>query len=36
MVIMADWNKILKEIQDEEFQSPIDTVRKNILEDYLI
>lgn len=25
---MADWNKILKEIQDEEFQTPIDTVRK--------
>ncbi len=31
MVIMADWNKILKEIQDEEFQSPIDTVRKKYI-----
>ena len=31
MVIMADWNKILKEIQDEEFQSPIDTVRKTVV-----
>lgn len=28
---MADWNKILKEIQDEEFQSPIDTVRKKYI-----
>ena len=28
---MADWNKILKEIHEEEFQSPFDTVRKKYI-----
>lgn len=28
---MAGWNKILKEIQDEEIQSPLDTIRKKYI-----